>query len=250
MRFLPSFKYRIKDCMLSMGIIILVMILLTALTQIGFTTFGSYTTTEDGVEQSTSTMNFTMPYIIFMLVLGIITIREDMRVGIQNGASRSTSFLSNISCMAATSACLALSGIIFYTVWNKLDTGVVLIDFYSMMYLGSFTPSALESMLMSAAMTLTMSLAFASIGCFMSLMYWRLSKTGKWVVSIGMGAAVILLINAGSAFDSVASAVARTVQFIVKTPWHLNGTLVILAAAFYVFSALLVRRSSITAATA
>ena len=97
MRFLPTFKYRLRDCMWSMLVIVIVMIALTLLTQFGVTTFGAYTTTEDGYTETTSTMNFTMPYVIFMLVLGIVTVREDMRIGIQNGASRRTSFLANMS---------------------------------------------------------------------------------------------------------------------------------------------------------
>lgn len=248
MRFLPTFKYRLRDCMWSMLVIVIVMIALTLLTQFGVMTFGAYTTTEDGYTETTSTMNFTMPYVIFMLVLGIVTVREDMRIGIQNGASRRTSFLANISCVAVTSLCLSLTTIVFYTVWNTLDTGVVLIDFYSMMYLGNFSPSTVETMLMSAVMTFVFSMAFAAIGCFMSLMYWRLNKIGKWVVSIGMGAAVILLINAGAAFYSVGEIVARFARFIVETPWNMNGFFVVLAVVFYIFSMLLVRRNNITAA--
>lgn len=134
MRFAPVFKYRMRDCAISMLMIIAVMIALTLLVQVGVLAFGQFTP-EDGFEETTSTMNFTMPYAIFMFILGIISIREDLRLGIQNGASRGTSFLANLSCMAATSLLLALSGVAFYLVWNALDTGVILIDFYSMMYL-------------------------------------------------------------------------------------------------------------------
>lgn len=247
MRFLPVFKYRMRDCVYSMLIIIAVMIALTLLVQVGIVSFGTFSTDENGFE-ATSTMNFTLPYVIFMFVLGIVTVREDMRIGIQNGASRNTSFLSNVAAMVVTSLLLSVSCIIFYTVWNALDTGVIMIDFYAMMFLGNNSITTAGDMLMSAVMTFLFSLSFAAIGSFLSLMYWRLGKIGKWVVSIGIGAAFILLINVGVSFDGIGDAIARFCRYIVSAPWHLNGFFAVLAVAFFVFGRLLVRRNNITAA--
>ena len=249
MRFAPVFKYRMRDCAISMLMIIAVMIALILLVQVGVLAFGQFTP-EDGFEETTSTMNFTMPYAIFMFILGIISIREDLRLGIQNGASRGTSFLANLSCIAATSFLLALSGVAFYLVWNALDTGVILIDFYSMMYLGNFTPTELGDIFMSAVMTFVMSMSLAGVGCFTSLMYWRLSKLGKWIVTLGFGAVLILVINAGVSLGWLGKAVGSFARFVVEDPWNLNMVFIAVAVAFYAFARLLVRRNAITAATA
>lgn len=248
MRFLPVFKYRMRDCIWSMLIIIAVMVALTLLVQFGIMSFGFYVTNENGHVETTSTMNFTLPYVIFMFVLGIVTIREDMRIGIQNGASRNTSFLANVAAMVATSLLLSVSCILFYTVWNLLNTRVVMIDFYAMMFLGNNLITTAGNMLMSAVMTFLFSLSFAAIGSFLSLMYWRLNKMGKWVVSLGIGAAFILLINVGASFASIGDAIARFARYILSAPWHMNGFFAALAVAFFVFGRLLVRRNSITAA--
>ena len=249
MRFAPVFKYRMRDCAISMLMIIAVMIALILLVQVGVLAFGQFTP-EDGFEETTSTMNFTMPYAIFMFILGIISIREDLRLGIQNGASRGTSFLANLSCIAATSFLLSLSGVAFYLVWNALDTGVILIDFYSMMYLGNFTPTELGDIFMSAVMTFVMSMSLAGVGCFTSLMYWRLSKLGKWIVTLGFGAVLILVINAGVSLGWLGKAVGSFARFVVEDPWNLNMVFIAVAVAFYAFARLLVRRNAITAATA
>ena len=81
-------------------------------------------------------------------------------------------------------------------------------------------------------------------------MYWRLNRLGKWIVSIGMGAAVILFIDVIIRYKVVADLLGRLMGWVFLTPWNLVLSFVILAAAFYVFSTLLVRRNSITAATA
>ena len=249
MRFAPVFKYRMRDCAISMLMIIAVMIALTLLVQVGVLAFGQFTP-EDGFEETTSTMNFTMPYAIFMFILSIISIREDLRLGIQNGASRGTSFLANLSCIAATSLLLALSGVAFYLVWNALDTGVILIDFYSMMYLGNFTPTELGDIFMSAVMTFVMSMSLAGVGCFTSLMYWRLNKAGKWIVSLGTGAVIILFVDVIIRYEAIAKALGRFLDWLFTTPWNMALSFAVLAAAFYAFARLLVRRNAITAATA
>ena len=94
MRFAPIFKYRMRDCLFSGGVVMLVMVALTVLSYFGIVTFGGYEQSVDGVvTESFATMNFTMPYVIFMFVVGVVTIREDMRIGIQNALSQSRASL-------------------------------------------------------------------------------------------------------------------------------------------------------------
>ena len=252
MRFLPSFKYRFRDCMFSMGVVILVMIVLTALCYLGIVTFGSITRTDNSGEviMETTTMNFSMPVAIFMFVLSIVSIREDMRLGIQNGAGRGTVFLANTACMLVTSVVLNLAFFIVTAVWNQFDTGVYIVDFFGALYTGEPFFESLDDLAISSAVLLALSVFLSALGTFTSLMYWRLNRLGKWIVSIGMGAAVILFIDVIIRYKVVADLLGRLMGWVFLTPWNLVLSFVILAAAFYVFSALLVRRNSITAATA
>ena len=202
MRFAPIFKYRMRDCLISVGVVMLVMVVMTVLSCFGIVTFGGYEQSVDGVvTESFATMNFTMPYVIFMFVVGIVTIREDMRIGIQNGAGRTTSFLANLACLAATALLLNLNCLVFYKLWALLDTDLIIIDLYSMAFLQEMTPDTLGEMLMCFITGTAASLALAGCGVMLSLVYWRLGKAGKWILSLGMGAAFILFINASASYD-------------------------------------------------
>ena len=252
MRFLPSFKYRFRDCMFSMGVVILVMIVLTALCYLGIVTFGSITRTDNSGEviMETTTMNFSMPVAIFMFVLSIVSIREDMRLGIQNGAGRRTVFLANAVCMFVTSLILNIAFFAMTAVWNQFDTGVYIVDFFGALSNNKPFFESIGDLAISSAVLLALSVFLSALGTFTSLMYWRLNKLGKWIVSIGIGAEFILFIDVIIRYKVVADLLGRLMGWVFLTPWNLVLSFVILAAAFYVFSALLVRRNSITAATA
>ena len=252
MRFLPVFKYRFKDCMYSMGVVILVMIALTALCFFGIVTFGSITRTDGSGEviMESTTMNFSMPVAIFMFVLAIVSIREDMRLGIQNGAGRGTVFLANTACMLVTSVVLNLAFFIVTAVWNQFDTGVYIVDFFGALYTGEPFFESLDDLAISSVVLLALSVFLAALGTFTSLMYWRLNKLGKWAVSIGIGAAVILFVDVIIRYEVVAKALGRFLDWMIQTPWNTVLCLVVLAVVFYAFARLLVRRNAITAATA
>ncbi|HIQ85947.1 MAG TPA: hypothetical protein IAD33_00490 [Candidatus Scatomorpha gallistercoris] len=234
-----------------MGVVILVMIVLTALCYLGIVTFGSITRTDNSGEviMETTTMNFSMPVAIFMFVLSIVSIREDMRLGIQNGAGRGTVFLANTACMLVTSVVLNLAFFIVTAVWNQFDTGVYIVDFFGALYTGEPFFESLDDLAISSVVLLALSVFLAALGTFTSLMYWRLNKLGKWVVSIGIGAAVILFVDVIIRYEVVAKALGRFLDWMIQTPWNTALCLVVLAVVFYAFARLLVRRNSITAAT-
>ena len=251
MRFAPIFKYRMRDCLVSAGVVMLVMIALTVLSYFGIVTFGGYEESVDGVvTESYATMNFTMPYVIFMFVLGIVSIREDMRIGIQNGAGRTTSFLANLACMALTALLLNLSCIVFYALWALFDTELVIIDLYSMAFLREMTPGTPGEMLMCFITGTAASLALAGFGVMLSLVYWRLNKAGKWILSLGMGAAFILFINASLSYDWLSDALTSFFVWVVARPLNMNIFFLALAAVTCGIARAVALRNPITAATA
>lgn len=252
MRFLPAFKYRFRDCMFSMGVVILVMIVLTALCYLGIVTFGSITRTDNSGEviMETTTMNFSMPVAIFMFVLSIVSIREDMRLGIQNGAGRRTVFLANAVCMFVTSLILNIAFFAVTAVWNQFDTGVYIVDFFGALSNNKPFFESIGDLAISTVVLLALCVFLTALGTFTSLMYWRLNKFGKWAVSLGFGAVIILFTSVVIRFRAVALTLGRFLDWLFATPWNLTLASVVLAAAFFVFARLLVRRNAITAATA
>ena len=251
MRFAPIFKYRMRDCLSSGGVVMLVMVVMTVLSYFGIVTFGGYEESVDGVvTERFATMNFTMPYVIFMFVVGIVTIREDMRIGIQNGAGRTTSFLANLACLAATALLLNLNCLVFYKLWALLDTELIIIDLYSMAFLQEMTPDTLGEMLMCFITGTAASLALAGCGVMLSLVYWRLGKAGKWILSLGMGAAFILFINASASYDWLRLALTNFFVWVVKAPINMDVFFLALAAVFFGIGRAVTLKNPITAATA
>ena len=251
MRFLPAFKYRMRDCLISMGVVILVMVGLTVLSHLGIVTFGGYEQSVDGVvTEHYATMNFTMPYTIFMFVLGIVSIREDMRIGIQNGASRTTSFLANMACMVVSAVTLSANCVVFYKVWELFGTGLVIIDLYSAAFLNEAAPQTAGELAMCFTMASVANLCLAALGTMLSLVYWRLGKAGKWILSLGMGAAVILFINAAVSFGWLQDAIVSFALWMVKAPVNMDVFLLALTAAAYIIARAVSLRNPIRAATA
>ena len=252
MRFAPVFKYRMRDCMTSMAVVIVIMIALTVLCYFGIVTFGQISTSDGSGEviMESTTMNFGMPVAIFMFVLSIVSVREDMRLGIQNGAGRATTFAANTACMLITAVVLNIVFFLLTLLWNQLGTGVYIVDLFGALYFGEPFLARAGELLVSSTALLALSVFLAALGSFTSLMYWRLNKFGKWTVSLGFGAAIILFTSIVIRFRAVAQALGRFLDWLLTTPWNLTLASAVLAVAFYAFARLLVRRNAITAATA
>ena len=96
MNFLPIFKYRLKDDMKAVGVFLIVTLLCMVLVVYGIMIMVSEI--NDRVVS-----NFSMALTVFSFVIGIVTVREDLRLGIQNGVSRGTS-RRGLLCLSMTSA--------------------------------------------------------------------------------------------------------------------------------------------------
>ena len=144
-----------------------------------------------------------------MFVLSIVSIREDMRLGIQNGAGRGTVFLANTACMLVTALILNIAFFVVTAVWNQFDTGVYIVDFFGALSNNKPFFESIGDLAISTVVLLALSVFLSALGTFTSLMYWRLNKLGKWIVSIGMGAAVILFIDVIIRYKVVADLLGR-----------------------------------------
>ena len=242
MNFLPIFKYRLKDDLKAVGVFLIVTLLCMVLVIYGIMIMVSEI-------NGRVISNFSIALTVFSFVLGIVTVREDLRLGIQNGVSRGTSlaacFTANV--VASLAAALGVTLVEWLSVATQNTTNAALVSFYAMIY---GEDASLAGQLRSFLLSFVWSGSAVFVGSFLSLMYWRLSKLWRWVVSLGMGAALILLLNAAMIVGGFMDRVLAFFRWLGEAPVNLCVFLVGVAVVFAVFDWLLTRKAPITAATA
>ena len=193
--------------------------------------------------------NFSVAMSCFTLAIGAASVREDLRLGIQNGVSRGTSltasFTANIAVAMVAAVCVTL------VEWACIYLrGTVRIGFYSIFALVYGEDASVPGQFRSFLLNFLWCGSAVFVGSFLSLMYWRLSKLWRWVVSLGMGAALILLLNAAMIVGGFMDRVLAFFRWLGEAPVNLCVFLVGVAVVFAVFDWLLTRKAPITAATA
>ena len=129
MNFLPVFKYRLKDDLKAVGMFLIVTLLCMVLVIYGIMIMVSEI-------NGRVISNFSVALTVFSFVLGIVTVREDLRLGIQNGVSRGTSlaacFTANV--VASLAAALGVTLVEWLSVATQNTTNAALVSFYAMIY--------------------------------------------------------------------------------------------------------------------
>ena len=242
MNFLPIFKYRLKDDLKAVGVFLIVTLLCMVLVIYGIMIMVSEI-------NGRVISNFSIALTVFSFVLGIVTVREDLRLGIQNGVSRGTSlaacFTANV--VASLAAALGVTLVEWLSVATQDTTNAALMSFYAMIY---GEDASLAGQLRSFLLSFVWSGSAVFVGSFLSLLYWRLTKLWRWIVSLGMGTALLLLMNATMIVGGFMDAVLSFFRWLGEAPMNLSMFLVGVAVVFAVFDWLLTRKAPITAATA
>lgn len=242
MNFLPIFKYRLKDDLKAVGVFLLVTLLCTVLVIYGVLIMVS------AIDERVVS-NFSIALTVFSFVIGIVTVREDLRLGIQNGVSRGTSlaacFTANV--VASMVAALGVTLVEWLSVATQDTTNAALMSFYAMIYGEDLS---LSGQLRSFLLSFVWSGSAVFVGSFLSLLYWRLTKLWRWIVSLGMGAALLLLMNAAVISGRLMDKVLSFFHWLGEAPLNLSMFLIGVAVVFAVIDWLLTRKAPITAATA
>lgn len=242
MNFLPIFKYRLKDDLKAVGVFLLVTLLCTVLVIYGVLIMVS------AIDERVVS-NFSIALTVFSFVIGIVTVREDLRLGIQNGVSRGTSlaacFTANV--VASMVAALGVTLVEWLSVATQDTTNAALMSFYAMIYGEDLS---LSGQLRSFLLSFVWSGSAVFVGSFLSLLYWRLTKLWRWIVSLGMGAALLLLMNAAVISGRLMDKVLSFFRWLGEAPLNLSMFLIGVAVVFAVIDWLLTRKAPITAATA
>lgn len=129
MNFLPIFKYRLKDDLRAVAVFLAVTLLCMVLVIYGIMIMVAEM--DDRVVS-----NFSIALTVFTFVIGIVTVREDLRLGIQNGVSRGTSlaasFVGNVAAALVASAGVTL--VEWLSMVTQESTNASLVSLYAVIY--------------------------------------------------------------------------------------------------------------------
>jgi len=256
----PAFRYQAMGSLRATGLFIGIMLLLMALT-----TGLSYWFLTHGVNSSGSNSSFTFATMIFSFVMGICLVREALRLFIQNGVGRTTTFVTQLLFVAVFSIVLAVAAELYLLLGRLITMGLpnmIVTDLFQMGYFGGMTPAALEAMTLLDHLT-CIACAFSLFaaaylgGMFLSLLFFRLNKMWTIIVAVGVpvlffiGLPVLLSVDpvrtalVGPVGKAMAETVIRLITYIVSGPWAFVSVFLILAAVLGAIDWLLIRRAPI-----
>ena len=132
---------------------------------------------------------------IFMLVMGIVSIRSDLRLCLQYGVSRRTAFVGQIMTVLAVSAIISIGTELLMGIAQFIENGsqrFFVADLYQIIYVGlDKTVLSFGQHIMSILFSFFLVSSVCFVGMFFSLLFWRLSKFWTIVVAV----AIPLLMN-------------------------------------------------------
>ena len=186
---------------------------------------------------------------ISAFVVGIASIRDDLRVLTQNGVSRRTGFLSELLAILAFAVVLSAAGELLTGLCQLLLAGnshVFVGDWYQLFYLrGNYGILSFSDHWMSGLMNT----AFAFSGClggvFFSLLFWRLSR--PWKVAAGISIPVLINGLPWLLYQMHIS-LMPLVRFLMVSLWNMIAFLLLLSAVTAGINWLLLRRAVIKSA--
>jgi hypothetical protein len=241
MKLKPAFRYQFLDFLKGAAVFFLVMVAVTTATLII-------------AARSHGTMSFSafgFGSVVFLFVMGIVTIRSNLRLCLQFSVSRRTGFAAALLSTVCIALLLAVAGellmIAALTAGRGL-TNLILWDVYQMIYLGSAeAPMSLGQHLGSALFNTVLSTGACLFGMFFSLMFWRLNKL--WTIVAAISIPVVLNVVPWLLYR-LGVDLMPLVNWMIAAPG--NFILVGLAVAlfFTLIDWLLLRRANIKAAVA
>lgn len=174
MKLQPIIKYQLYASKGPLLIFYSIMFSILLLTTSSFALFGSGAAEVRGND---------MASIIFIFVLGLTSFREDFRFCLANGVSRKTQFKGFIVAILVIAGLMAVIDTIYTNLFSAL---VPYYSFFSMIY-GHIGPDEAETFLFridGLLWSFFLYAAFAILGYFITLVYYRSNLLMKLIVSI------------------------------------------------------------------
>jgi hypothetical protein len=244
MNFIPPFLYQMKEYLISIGAFFATIVVVTIVSLISAWKF----------EADISFAGFGAISMICMFVVGVVLPRQYLRLGIQCGISRRTTFVSGLASALVCNVMLAVGGALLFAAANALSVGtdVVFPDLYQLFYLHDSISDLVQALtfaqqMRSIALNTALSFCAYTGGMFFTLLFWRLNKIGSIIAAISIPVLlnlIPLMIYRSRAASAVASNVMNWVSFSV---WNLILLFTVVSVAAIVVNWLLARHANIKA---
>lgn len=189
---------------------------------------------------------------IFLLISGLILPRQVLRLGVQMGISRRTSFLSLLLTALLAALALALLGQVLLTTALHLipdQKELFITDLYSIFYLNNQPPATLDQHGMTMLLNTMGMLACFAGGFFFTTLFWRLGKLGTIIAAIAIPALLVggpwLLYFLQKPLAPVLRLLASFSQALTTQPGTALAAFLIVTLLFTLVSWCLVRNTNI-----
>lgn len=239
----PAYKYKLRGTILSIVIFYSIMVVVVAAYLIGAININ---VNIDGSSYS-SFAGYGMAATIFMFIGGIVAIREDLRLFMQNGIGRRTTFLAQVLVTATTSLILAFMGELLLKVSQIIASSrenVVISDYYYILFAENNLSRSTYLMHLESIITYTvMFIAAYACGVFISLLFYRLNKL--WTVVVAVGAPVFTFIGLPLIITRLNISLRGPIELIISSPWTYIAFFVVLSIVAGIPGWLLLRRAPV-----
>lgn len=240
MNFKPAFLYRFRDsangAAVFLGIFTLVMAATICLTATSVST-----------GQGGTIMGYGFAACIVMFVFGICTVREDLRIMMQNGIGRRTIFFVELAAAAVVSLGLSVCGELMLMLARLIAggrSGLTITDIFPVLFTQSATGAMTAGEHMLSILFATLLLCCASYGgMLISLFFYRLPRPWNIVAAIALP---LLFVNS---IPLVAGPFLPVVDALFELMFHSVGSvfcsMLVCAALCAILSWLLLRRAPV-----
>ena len=190
---------------------------------------------------------------VFLFVFGIVLPRQALRLGVQMGVSRRTSFLGLLVSSVLASLLLGLAGAVLISGTQALSGGNVAVsDLYVMIYLDQMAFTSAAQHLVSVLFNATLMLCCFAAGLFLTFLFWRLNKLGCVLAGLSIPVLLTGLPSLGYYFREpltpLLNLLKELVWFFLSSPWAGMLIFLVIAAAFAFLAWRLVRQANIRGA--
>jgi len=234
----PAFRYQFNSFIRGSGIIYLILIAIVAISMVGnIYTNGNFFVSFTG---------YSITIAIFMFVMGIVNIRNDLRLCLQYGVSRRTSFVSEILTVMSAAVILAAAVEVLTVVTQLLtvnNSNLFVADIYQLIYVGTDIPSlSLSQHALSALFNTSLMFAASLGGMFFSLMFWRLSKV--WTIIVAVSIPVLINVVPMLLYR-IGVDLTPFIRWLTSSPFCFVVFFLLFAALLGIIDWLLLRRANI-----
>lgn len=208
MKLKASFLYQVLDLRWALLIYYFVILFLTFFSKIAIVSFSSASSV--GVVGDSHTMvmsGINGASAIFIFIVGLNTCRENLRFSLQNGVSRKSLFLARLCTAGVVSLFMALMDQILHTLISlflvaQSNSHQVSVSLFQQLYPHA-NGNPVQEFFLSVIFGFFLLLLMFNLGYAINMLFYRMNKLGKVLVSAGVPAALIFGIPAIKALDTL-----------------------------------------------